>query len=311
MYYLHLFEDDATCIEQYTGESSGYTEPWNSYSMDAMKVRYNRDAGNYYDEYLTFEILTGGTVAWKSFGTGSTKTIQYSINDGEWTSITASSSTTINVQEGDLVRFKGTNASYGSSKNDYAGFEGGTAVFNIKGNIMSLVYGDDFANNIKLTGTYNFCSIFKKTNAISAKYLVLPATVLTTYCYRAMFSYTTTLREAPELPAMTLAQGCYWYMFEFCAITKAPDLLAPVLIRECYGNMFTGCENLAYIKCLAGNIETAPTSAVTNWCVSVMESGVFIQDARVTWPRGASGIPTNWKIIKWINGKLVVENPTG
>ena len=55
-------------------------------------------------DYLTFEILGNGTIGWKNNGTGSAKTIQYSINDGTWTSITAGSST-ISVSEllGDLL----------------------------------------------------------------------------------------------------------------------------------------------------------------------------------------------------------------
>ena len=41
-------------------------------------------------QYLTFEILTSGTIGWYAKGTGAEKTIQYSINGGEWTSITSS-----------------------------------------------------------------------------------------------------------------------------------------------------------------------------------------------------------------------------
>ena len=71
---------------------------------------------------------------------------------------------------------------------------------------MSLLYGDNFQNTTALTNsTYQFCQMFKQTNAISAKNLVLPAAMLKNYCYRAMFSKCHSFTEAPALPATTLA----------------------------------------------------------------------------------------------------------
>lgn len=252
---------------------------------------------DYAQDYLTFKVLTDGTIGWKSFGSETAKTISYSINDGKWTSITSSSTgETILVSAGNSVRFKGNNTSYATSRDNYAGFEGGTATFNIEGNIHSLLYGDDFANNNSLTNsTYQFCSLFKKSNVISAENLILPSTVLTKYCYRAMFSYCTSLSVAPVLPASTLAQGCYWYMFEKCAISTAPDLNAETLANECYGHMFENCSNLNYIKCLAEN-GFNNTNVLANWVTGVCATGTFIKKENISWTTGASGIPTNWTI---------------
>ena len=253
---------------------------------------------DYSKDYLTFSVLSDGNIVWNSIGSGQAKAIQYSINDGPWTTITASSSTAISVLTGDVVRFKGNNTSYAKDKSNYSGFEGGTATFNIEGNIMSLVYGDGFRGQTGLTGTYNFCSIFKLANCVSAENLVLPSTTLTNYCYRAMFSKCPLLVKAPELPATTLAQGCYWYMFEECPITEAPELIAETLVRECYGYMFTGCGNLNYIKCMANSGFNA-VSARTNWVNNVAVSGTFVKDSSVsvsTWGRGIGGIPTGWLV---------------
>ena len=247
-------------------------------------------------DYLTFVVLTGGTIAWNSFGSGYAKAIQYSINKGEWTSITASTATTISVSDGDVVRFKGANTTYAGSKSNYSGFEGGTAYFNIEGNIMSLIYGDNFDGNSTLTsGTYNFCSIFKKANVVSAENLILPSLTLTNYCYRAMFSLCPALEVAPALPATTLSQGCYWYMFEGCLISTAPELVATTLVRECYGNMFINCANLSYIKCMA-TTSLGVTSGLTNWVSHVAASGIFVKDANTTWANGVSGIPNGWTV---------------
>ena len=267
---------------------------------------------DYSMDYLTFRILSNGNVFWRSNGSLA-KTIEYSINNGTWTSITASTApVTIPVSTGDIVRFKGTNQSYATSKSAYSGFgqgEAGTsgqstydnnaAEFNIEGNIMSLIYGDNFIGQTSFpSGTYNLCSLFKKAKVVSAENLILPATTLTQYCYRAMFSWATYLTKAPALPATTLAQGVYWYMFESCGITTAPDLLAETLVAECYGNMFISCASLNFIKCMA-NTGFNASKCLTDWTKGVASSGTFVKDSGTAiqsgkWTRGTSGIPTSW-----------------
>ena len=265
------------------------------------------DYHDYSQDYLTFDVLTNGTIKWNSLGSGQAKTIEYSKNNGEWTTITASSATTISVVTGDKVRFRGTNTTYAKDKTNYSGFEGGTANFNIEGNIMSLVYGDNFASNSTLPNTsYTFCSIFKKSNVVSAENLILPATTLKEYCYRAMFSFATLLTTPPALPATTLAKGVYWYMFEQTAISTAPDLLATTLLAEAYGNMFNGCANLNYIRCLAAS-GLGATNALQNWVSGVAATGTFIKNQSTTWTRGNGGIPTGWVV--YDEGQTIVEEP--
>ena len=269
------------------------------------------DVHDYSLDYLTFRILTDGKIFWRANGSLA-KTIEYSLNNGSWTSITAATPTEISVLTDDVIRFRGTNASYATSKTAYSGFgqgEAGTsgqatydnnaAEFNIEGNIMSLVWGDNFIDNFEFNGgTYNFCSIFKKAKCISAENLILPAPTLTQYCYRAMFSWCTYLETPPALPATTLAKGVYWYLFEKCAITTAPDLLAEHLVAECYGSMFTGCASLNFIKCMAID-GFSTTNCKQNWVTGVASSGTFVKDSGVTvnqWSRGNSGIPTSWLV---------------
>lgn len=249
---------------------------------------------DYANQYLTFDVLTSGTIAWKAIG-NLAKTISYSINDGEWGEITSTSSGVfITVAQGDKVRFKGTNQQYATSKSNYSGFDGGTAKYNIYGNIMSLIYGDDFiGNNTLPSKSYVFCSIFKQSGVVSAENLVLPATTLQTYCYRAMFSKAHSLEKAPALPATTLATGVYWYMFEECPITEAPELLADTLVSECYGHMFEGCTQLSYIKCLATSGFTS-NNCKADWVKNVSSSGTFVKDNDTSWSTGTSGIPTGW-----------------
>ena len=252
-------------------------------------------AHDYSGDYLTFRTLTPGTICWKAFG-DLTKTIEYKVNNGEWTPITSTSDgATISVVEGNLVRFRGTNTVYATSKSAYSGFEGGTATYDIEGNIMSLLYGDNFSESTNLpNSSYIFCSLFKKAPVISAEHLILPATTLKEYCYRALFSYCTTLTKAPELPATTLAKGCYWYMFEQCALTEAPVLKATTLVSECYGHMFEGCGLLNSITCLAtGGFNTS--KCLEGWVKNVAGDGAFVKAASASsWTTGENGIPTGW-----------------
>ena len=268
---------------------------------------------HYEKDYLTLRARTNGKIYWHSNGSGQAKTIDYSINGGNWSSMTATDTATyIDVVANDVVRFRGSNTSYAKDKSNYSGFgqgEHGTsgqetydadaADVDVEGNIMSLIYGDNFIGQTTFSGgTYNFCSMFKKLKVVSAENLILPSLTLNEYCYRAMFSWCTKLTKAPQLPATTLAKGVYWYMFEKCAITEAPELLAEHLVAECYGDMFTGCTSLNYIKCMA--IDGFGTSKCKeNWVSGVASSGTFVKDSGVsvdTWSRGANGIPINWLV---------------
>ena len=261
---------------------------------------------NYSLDYLTLDVLTPGTILWKTNGSGTAKTVQYSINDGEWTSLTSTSAgETISVSQGDVVRFKGTNNTYATTNADYAGFgnvdaEGilGTATFNVEVNIMSLIYGDNFTNQTVLPSgsSYNFCCLFDKAKVVSAENLILPATTLRIHCYRAMFANCPTLTSAPVLPATTLTNSCYRYMFNMCtSLTAAPELLAETVPDSGYYGMFNGCSSLCYIKCLATDISAH--YATQNWVANVAPTGSFVKDYSMTdWTVGDHGIPTGWVV---------------
>lgn len=215
---------------------------------------------DYSKDYLTFKVLTPGTIMWRAVG-GVSKTIEYSLNKGAWTSITSTADgVAINVVQEDSVRVRGSNSTYATSNTAYSAFggqnagDGGTATYDIEGNVMSLLYGDSFENVTDLTNTsYHFCSMFKYSGAVSAKNMILPALTLKIACYRALFSYATHLTEAPKLPATTLATYCYWYMFQGTAISESPELNAQTLVTQCYGGMFSACGSIHKITCMAVN----------------------------------------------------------
>ena len=264
-------------------------------ATDSVTVYQEGASTDYSTQYLTLNVINGGTINWKTAG-NTPRTISYSLDNGNtWTEITSTSTgTPITVETGDKVLIKGTNASYATTKENYSAFEDGTASYNVEGNIMSLIYGDNFIGNTAMTGSYNFCSLFKLSNVVSAENLVLPATVLTPHCYRAMFANSPSVEVAPELPALVLADSCYKYMFQETSITTAPDLLVPTLVVSCYEGMFNRCANLNHIKCLATDL--TPASATTAWTQNVANTGIFIKKADIDWERGNNGIPTKWTV---------------
>ena len=209
--------------------------------MEQKTAYYNK-------QYFTFEILTSGTITWNlSDASGTAKTISYKKNNGSWTNITSTTSgASINVNNGDIIKFKGSNTTYGTSSTDYNCF-GGTATFNVYGNIMSLIGGDTFDTLKTLSSSYTFYALFKDSNIINADNLILPATTLSAYCYMYMFYGCTNLASATfDLPATTLTDYCYGGLFRGCtSITNGPDLLpATILTMCCYAYMYYGCTAL-------------------------------------------------------------------
>ena len=200
---------------------------------------------------LAFEVISDGTIVWKCTDASVSRTIYYKKNGGDWTEITSTTEgASIDVVEGDVVEFYGTNDGYADlSDNDFFNsFADGTAEVYIYGNILSLI-------DYRLTIPTEYCLSFLFSDDLfgdssiffshPTKQLRLPATTLASSCYSNMFNGCTSLTAAPELPAMTLANLSYGSMFVSCtSLTTAPELPATRLAEFCYENMFSNCSGL-------------------------------------------------------------------
>ena len=174
---------------------------------------------------------------------------------------------------------------------------------------MSLIYGDNFENQKILTTSWALSNLFNHSNVVDAGNLIMPATILTADCYRAMFAHSSLLTISPTLPATNLAESCYQYMFDWCeSLIKGPDLPAPILVTSCYYGIFHCCSSLNYIKCLATNIFAADCTKqwVGNNEGHVAESGIFIKDPNMsgwrietTWNNNLIGIPPGWSVFDY------------
>ena len=250
-----------------TASYSGFT------AIGNVTVYQEAAVPDFSTEPLTFNILSAGTINWTASNTAITKTIEYKLNNGAWVSITSntgSSAPTITVNSGDKIQFRGNNRQYGAFLKYnflYNSFTGATASFEAEGNIMSLIYRDDFKNNSTISSEYALAGLFRDcTKLVSAENLVLPATTLANYCYQQMFYGCTSLTIAPELPATTLANTCYVNMFSNCtSLTTAPVLHATTLAYGCYQNMFYGCTSLTIAPEL-------PATTLTDYCYGSMFS---------------------------------------
>ena len=212
------------------------------------------------DEYLTFEALESGTFTLtigSAVTTGDVVSVSYSLDNGEtWTTTNNVQGqrvviTTPTIQSGGLVMWKGNNRVMSSNASGTIQYMScifsSSGYYSVRGNIMSLLYGDNFKNETSLVGKiFSFRNLFSGSSKLkSAKNLSLAATTLASYCYYYMFQGCTSLTVAPELPATTLTQSCYQYMFSNCTnLTAAPALPATTLANSCYSNMFNGCKSL-------------------------------------------------------------------
>ena len=177
------------------------------------------------------------------------KTLQYSKDKTNWSTITLSSTAyTITLNQGEKVYFRGNEDVLNYYANDGA-IQAitnilGTQTHTIGGNINTLV---NYITPNELTLTQGvFAELFQNNTTItSAENLTLPATEMKPNCYRNLFFGCTSLVNAPELPATTLAEGCYRSLFEGCdKIVSAPELPATTLATNCYIYLFKSCTSL-------------------------------------------------------------------
>ena len=225
---------------------------------------YTPPVHDYSKDYLTIEASEDGLTA-----SLSVNACEYCVDgNGNWKTLSAGTSTE-SINSGHTLSFRG-NLTPNSSK--------GIGTFtinkkcNLKGNCMSMLFGDNAADNYSLSGkNYAFYKLFYNcNNIVNVSSNFLPATTLASVCYSSMFQDCTSLTTAPALPATTLANWCYQGMFQ-------------------------GCTKLNYIKCLATDIYAS--NCTWNWVGNVARTGTFVKNPNMTsWTTGSNGIPRGWTV---------------
>lgn len=199
----------------------------------------------------------------------------YSIDKIHWNTIAVNSAyqeISVAVNKNERVYWKGIADAWGMRRNqgDYYTLFSSEGAYFIEGNIMSLLYGDDYLGRKSLPDNdCTFLGIFENsTHLVDASNLILPATTLADRCYDSMFQGCTSLTSAPALPAATLSSLCYEWMFKDCtSLTTAPSILpATTLTYYCYHSMFYGCTSLTTAPAL-------PATTLSKYCYSDMFYG--------------------------------------
>ena len=252
------------------------------------------------------------------------KTLQYSKDKTNWSTITLSSTTyNISLNQGERVYFRGNEGVL-----NYYGNDGaiqavtnilGTQSHVIGGNINTLV---NYITPNELTLTQGvFALLFQNNTTItSAENLTLPSTQIAEGCYRGLFYGCTSLTSIPEFPATELAPNCYRAMLANCtSLTTSTKLPATKLSTDCYRELFfkcsslinppvlpaeilaEGCYRALFYNCTSLNNITvyvddiSANNCITNWLSGVASSGTFNNYGDAVYTKdSASGIPTGW-----------------
>ena len=247
---------------------SGSTWHDTSYTSSTLVEKNSEDCGYspyYENRYLTITALEDiENIFFFDPDNMNFKKVYYKRElDSEWHVMGSGSSYVAlqNVSSGESIMFKGeatqVSGNWGIGQfYAYSTIPGTTREirkkYNVEGNPLSLVYGDNFRGQRTLPNYYLFKALFQEEKVVSAENLKLVATALTYNCYTSMFQGCSELISLPELSAVNLsgAVRCYESMFSGCtSLTTIPSNLLPAttLGPACYESMFKGCTSLTTI----------------------------------------------------------------
>ena len=267
---------------------------WGTDKIDGGKAEFTPYVTFTADAKQTFKITT------KDY---SIPNLEYSVNNGKWATVEAGTEVTFGGANSTL-RLRGTNINGTAS----AWSEYSTITFTDK-NVKVACTGDirtllDWRNYSTVdTQNARFCSLFKDC-AVLISAPDLPATTLADECYFEMFYGCTKLTSAPVLPATTLAQSCYQAMFFGCtSLEKAPELKATTLVASCYESMFQYCTKLSTVKMLAPSDQIfGNTNCCNGWLnyagidTNIKSRTLKVQDRDAYNALVTKELAENWKI---------------
>ena len=233
---------------------------------------YHKSSGPDYTEPFYVENISNSNETLnikKSSANAPALTIEY-LDNTTWTTLCTTSTTafTKTLQPGAKLYLRCNTNAWASGGYDYNSI---TGISKIGGNIMSLIYGNEFTGEEKnfKTGTQRVLQglCYGNNKLKSANFLLLPAETLVARCYQNMFYNCSVLEDLPALTAATLANNCYRGMFSGCtSLTTTPALPATTLAETCYGEMFKNCASLTTTPVL-------PATTLTPSCYNTMFSG--------------------------------------
>lgn len=272
---------DTTVTPTYQAETQ-YSAPAYAYSGFVTNnvisgatytVRAYYDDSNYaeytYSEIgqqpLNFKMPNGGNLTLTKVGNPAAVTLQYSLNGGQWTTWTETNNVrTIALTANDVVYIRNassTTTQFSTAQNDYYIFSGDAATYGA-GSIMSLL-----------------CSN--------------PATAtMSAWCFRRLFYNFANLLTAPDMPATTGANYCYYATLYGTGITESPEIMLEVVNTSACRSFMSNCSNLSLVKVHFTNVSAS--YAISNWLLDVADSGTLYCPQSLVLTNGSNGLPNGW-----------------
>lgn len=266
----------------------------------------------YEEQYLTIECVnppsnyyTKYTVTINFWNLGYNDAA-YSFDRSTWTVLTPTGDNTITMGIGNNKFYLKANKTGRTGTSSPAITTYSNYNYKVYGNILSMVYGDDFKNKRLNDSDINLDGLFSRwTHLVSAKNLILPKVEQAAmYAYGKMFLGCKALVEGPEeLHMRSLGFYDYGYMFYECSsLTTAPKIIGKY---NCGNNMFiamfNGCSSLTFVYTeFTGGLGSNKS---TNWLNNVGANGILVVDDNYsgTIPDGNDGLPTGWTLLHTSN----------
>ena len=256
---------------------------------------------DYSQEYFTIESLESGNTITLTIGSNvSTSELSYigytylsGPGSGVWNQLNNKDneevSITFNLDANQGIKFRGSGTNlannYETNGAQYRTTFSSTKNYKVSGNIMSLLYYNNFYDKTEVTANYAFCGLFyQSSKLVDAQNLVIPIknvnklrTFVGTFrectslvnspqfapesitqqhgCMRMFYSCTSLVstNDLSHLTSITGASACL-EMFRGCSsLNKVSELPATILYEYCYYSMFKQCTSLVKAPVLPAN----------------------------------------------------------
>lgn len=273
---------------------------------------------DYSKEYFTLTAIDNCSFNRKNIPSG-TPDVSYSMDRGKTWAVWSS---TINVPAGKSVILKCVKPELNGS----IGWIYSEGKFNTSGNIMSIVYGDDFQLYDEVTCQRAFTEIFRTCDTIvDASNLIFPTLPGRSACdwmfassslvhapkllkhdgsnygenygsYLHMFHTCKSLITAPEIVTNLPSNSMCSQMFVNCtSLENGPTIKGIRLGDEAFDKMFEGCTNLHRIGLLTKEVRIF-SSGFSTWLNGVAEHGTFIMPSDANWTAADVNLPEGWAV---------------
>ena len=197
--------------------------------------------------------------------------IEYSLDGNTWQMLGTTSTTalTLTITADSKVYLRASANTWENTKINCS------AVFNVGGNITSLLYGNSFTGYEKFfpIPTGSFIQTFGSSRIKSAEALILPIITFYNRSYREMFFNCQSLIDGPLISCISVGFGWSYYN------------------GSEFSGMFQYCSSLKSVKCLLKWYKQAST--FQNWITSSQVGVLYKHPNSTIWVAG-SNIPSTW-----------------